>query len=215
MAQQVEYRMEYPARVYLPQPTLDPKAVRRNRRAAALLGVSAVLAFFTVFVPDHFWTYHVVTDDYYYYAYIASVYSVVCVTQSKYFDANCQRYDAVCYQYADMYRSDRYCGLVYSELAFALAVLLFGFTACVMAARRTAALQPGRKNAIAATVVYLVLLVVLVVLSAATLGLFINDINGVEFNVQVDQNLTAPFVGFFLPLVSLVLAVFAAVTLRS
>ncbi|KAJ1549235.1 hypothetical protein HK405_007303 [Cladochytrium tenue] len=189
MAQQVEYKMEYPAQVYLPQAALtnpvDLQSVRRTRRAAALLGVSAVLAFFTVFVPDRFWTFHVATDDYSVYQYVASVYYVVCYTESKYSIAYCHRFDSDCYLNFDTYGSDPTCGLEYSRLAFALAVLLVGFTACVMAARRVAAMQPGRKNAFAATVVYLALLVVLMALTAANLGLFIKDTYAAKFTCVV------------------------------
>ncbi|KAJ1563430.1 hypothetical protein HK405_002063, partial [Cladochytrium tenue] len=74
-----DYKMEYPATVHVPQ-VPDPVALqsaRHGRRAAALLAFSAVIAFATPFVPDHFWTYREVTNSYQFTEYLANVYAVV------------------------------------------------------------------------------------------------------------------------------------------
>ncbi|KAJ1555798.1 hypothetical protein HK405_012834 [Cladochytrium tenue] len=215
MAYQGDYKMEYPAAVYVPQ-VPDPVALqsaRRGRRAAVLLAFSAVIAFFTPFVPDHFWTYRQESGGYQFTEYIANVYTIVCIPSNLHGD--CQRFAAACYEYSAKFGSDSYCGLLYSQLAFAVVVLVAGLVASAMAGRHaTVGHQSPRKNALFAAVAFLVLLVVLIVLTASTLGRFIKDIDDEQFPVELNLSIPTPFVGFLLPLVSLVLAACAVHALR-
>ncbi|KAJ1549505.1 hypothetical protein HK405_015580, partial [Cladochytrium tenue] len=163
MANQSDNKMKYPAVAYVPQ-LPDPVALqsdRRGRRAAALLAASAVLAFFTPYVPDHFWAYRQATLGYQLTEYIANVYAVVCMP------GKCVGSLSGCYEGA---AKSEYCGLVHSQLAFSLVVFVAGIVASAMAARPAAIGQPGaRKPALIAAVAFLVLLVVLMALTASTL----------------------------------------------
>ncbi|KAJ1569766.1 hypothetical protein HK405_004495 [Cladochytrium tenue] len=211
MTYPVDSKTDFPAAsdsAYLPQSPV-------SRRSTILLAVAAVLAFATPFVPDRLWVYRQTIGGIVWTEIIANVYLSICYPPNTFNRGiYCQRYSATCYQYSAKLASFPECGLIYAQLAFAVVALVVGIVAAAFAGRASAVRQTAlyRKLALGATVVNLVVLGALIIMTVSSFGLWAKDVHDYTFPVAIDVNVPAPFVGFFLPFVSVALA---AVALRS